>query len=219
MAQEGYLEEHVHQENDVRLNTPMTSTDNLSTSSSIECIRRLIKATYLFHIVLFRAVKIVAAVSFHSLMSMCSYLSVSPIKLARTNVEYIAGGMLKVDTTFQEPDTKLFRGLKSTLEHLPAPHVESSSDGTVIYVPDHFPPGSIMVFATTMLNIGADLDAFILTGADDALKEVDLVDLNAILFRCEAEERDVTCGLALTTLTSNLIFSWPRRYLYHSQLW
>jgi glycogen debranching enzyme len=48
------------------------------------------------------------------------------------------------------------------------------------------------------VDIKADLDALCTSGADEAFKNLDLVDLNVLLHRCDEEERDATgesiCG-------------------------
>lgn len=49
-----------------------------------------------------------------------------------------------------------------------------------------------MLFATQMVDIKADLDALCTSGADEAFKDLDLVDLNVLLHRCDEEERDAT---------------------------
>jgi len=56
-----------------------------------------------------------------------------------------------------------------------------------------------MVFATSMAGLTADLDEVCLSGADEAFKSLDLVDLNVVLFRADEEERDATgeCRLLL----------------------
>lgn len=63
-----------------------------------------------------------------------------------------------------------------------------------IVVPDHFPPGSIMVFATQMLGMDRDLDSFCKAGLEEAFVEagLDWVDLNVLLFRADGEEKDAT---------------------------
>lgn len=83
------------------------------------------------------------------------------------------------------------------MDLLPVEAVEGSDgDGSYseIIVPDNFPPGSIMLFKTQMEGVDADLDALCASGTEKAFGSLDLVDLNAILYRAEGEERDATGG-------------------------
>lgn len=63
-----------------------------------------------------------------------------------------------------------------------------------VVVPDEFPAGSVMVFATWMDDLPASLDETCASGADAAFGELDLVDLNVVLYRADGEERDATGG-------------------------
>jgi hypothetical protein len=93
-------------------------------------------------------------------------------------------------------DTKVLRGLPSTLVDLsPVIAVEGSDhDGpySEIVVPDKFPPGSIMLFATQLQGADPSLDEFCKSGVDEAFKDLNVIDLNVLLFRCDGEERDAT---------------------------
>ena len=63
-----------------------------------------------------------------------------------------------------------------------------------IVVPEYFPPGSIMLFETRLQGLDSSLDEFCSSGAEEAFGDLDLVDLNVVLFRAEGEERDATGG-------------------------
>jgi glycogen debranching enzyme len=63
---------------------------------------------------------------------------------------------------------------------------------TTISIPKYFPQGSVAVVATETIGCNEELDAFVRTGAIEAAKDLTLTDINAILYRCEAEERDAT---------------------------
>jgi glycogen debranching enzyme len=93
-------------------------------------------------------------------------------------------------------DTKVIRGLPSTLVDLPPVVAVEGSDHdgpySEIVVPDKFPPGSIMLFATQLQGVDPTLDEFCKSGADEAFKDLNLIDLNVLLFRCDGEERDAT---------------------------
>lgn len=51
-----------------------------------------------------------------------------------------------------------------------------------------------MLFETQLQGIEEDLDTFCRSGADDAFKDLDFVDLNVVLHRAEGEELDATSG-------------------------
>jgi len=93
-------------------------------------------------------------------------------------------------------DTKVLRGLPSTLVDLsPVVAVQGSDhDGpySEIVVPDKFPPGSIMLFATQLQGVDPTLDEFCKFGVDEAFKDLNVIDLNVVLFRCDGEEKDAT---------------------------
>lgn len=65
---------------------------------------------------------------------------------------------------------------------------------TTISVPGFFPQGSIAVVATETIGCNEELDSYVRTGAIEAAKNLSLIDINAILYRCESEERDATNG-------------------------
>lgn len=106
------------------------------------------------------------------------------------------GASLKVHSYDESKSTTTLEGLPSTLIDVPLPaqNVGEDEQGpfTEIVVPDVFPPGSIMVFATSMAGLSSDLDEVCLSGADEAFKSLDLVDLNVVLFRADGEEMDAT---------------------------
>ena len=81
------------------------------------------------------------------------------------------------------------------LEH---PKVSSGKDWqgetTEIVVPEFFPPGSICLMKTWVEQYDDTIDSFIRTGADKAMSSLSLVDLNALLYRCDGEERDLSKG-------------------------
>jgi glycogen debranching enzyme len=93
-------------------------------------------------------------------------------------------------------DTEVIRGLPSTLVDLPPVAAVEGSDHdgpySEIVVPDKFPPGSVMLFATQLQGVDPALDEFCKSSVDEAFKDLDLIDLNVLLFRCDGEERDAT---------------------------
>lgn len=134
---------------------------------------------------------------------------VNPVKLRRTKAQFIVGTTIEIQSYDIQPDANLLRGLPSTLKYIPSFQVPEHSDEDGPYselvVPDYFPPGSIVVFATQMEGIESSLDEFCTTGADEAFADLDLVDLNALLHRCDGEERDATGKVILGEPTARLL--------------
>jgi glycogen debranching enzyme len=122
-----------------------------------------------------------------------------PTNLPGTAATLIGSWSLEVDNS---PETRAaVMGDKTTLRGLPASTkslqgitIETSGDSTTIQIPEYFPPGSIALFETSVPSAEhADgLDRFVTSGARAAFKDVNLADLNIILYRCEAEERDLS---------------------------
>lgn len=78
------------------------------------------------------------------------------------------------------------------------PTVKKDTNGlsySEIVVPDTFPPGSVLIFATWMDDLKAELDDFCSSGAVEAFKELDMVDLNSTIYRADGEERDAGASL------------------------
>ena len=123
---------------------------------------------------------------------------VNPIKLRKTGAKFILGASLLVSSKNCE-DEDYLRGLTANLIELPEVIVSQGLDQegtyTEIVVPDIFPPGSIMLFRTYLQDYDSSLDAFCISGAQEAFSELDLVDLNVILYRADGEERDATDGV------------------------
>jgi glycogen debranching enzyme len=120
-------------------------------------------------------------------------------KLPGTKAKLIGSWNLEVDNS---PETRArIIGDKTTLRGLPAQThnlkgviVEDVGDSTTISIPDKFPPGSIALFETWVPTAEhADgLDKYVTSGARAAFRDVNLTDLNYILYRCDPEERDAT---------------------------
>ncbi|KAI9745425.1 MAG: hypothetical protein M1818_000959 [Claussenomyces sp. TS43310] len=125
----------------------------------------------------------------------------SPVHLKGTQARHLGSWMLEVDDSEEarqkvSEDKSYLRGLPSRVRDLPGVRMESKDDETVITVRDKFPPGSIALFETWIpaAEHSAGLDTFVTSGAKTAFANVDLVDLNFILYRCEAEELDSSDG-------------------------
>lgn len=127
--------------------------------------------------------------------------SLDPVYLTGTRAKLIAGWKLDVDNTPDarekvDKDEKYLRGLPSQLMNLEGMKIEETERNTVVSIPKEFPPGSIAVLETWIPKeaLSAGLSEYIISGADEAFASLDLIDLNFVLYRCDAEERDSTAG-------------------------
>jgi glycogen debranching enzyme len=125
----------------------------------------------------------------------------NPVHLTGTKARHLGSWMLEVDNSEEARkvilgDEKYLRGLPSKVIDLPGVRMESKGDETVITVREKFPPGSIALFETWIPTAehAAGLDTFVMSGAKAAFSELNLVDLNFVLYRCEAEELDSSYG-------------------------
>lgn len=125
----------------------------------------------------------------------------SPVHLTGTKARHLGSWMLEVDSSEEAVkealgDKKYLRGLPSKVVDLPGIRMEVKADETVISVRDKFPPGSIALFETWIPEAEhtSGLDQYVTSGARVAFSNVDLVDLNFVLYRCEAEELDSSNG-------------------------
>ncbi|KAM0721639.1 hypothetical protein Q7P37_002564 [Cladosporium fusiforme] len=91
---------------------------------------------------------------------------------------------------------KVLRGVPSHTKDIRGVVVESNGDDSIIRIPGQFPPGSIAVFETWIpaAEHSEGLDKYTTSGARDAFKDVGLTDLNAIMYRADAEERAASGG-------------------------
>ncbi|KAI1322223.1 glycoside hydrolase family 133 protein [Xylariaceae sp. FL0255] len=125
----------------------------------------------------------------------------SSVRLGGTKVRHLGSWMLEVDASDEskkevEDDKRYLRGLPSRVIDLPGIRMEVKGDETIITVRDKFPPGSIALFETWIpaAEHSAGLDNYVTSGAKAAMSELGLADLNFLLYRCEAEERDGSQG-------------------------
>ena len=125
----------------------------------------------------------------------------SPVHLGGTKARHLGSWMLEVDTSDEAKkealeDKKYLKGLPSKVIDLPGIRMESGTDETIISVRDKFPPGSIALFETWIPSAehASGLDTYVTSGAKAAFANIDLVDLNFVLYRCDAEELDSSEG-------------------------
>ncbi|KAK7951553.1 glycogen debranching enzyme [Apiospora aurea] len=125
----------------------------------------------------------------------------NPVHLGGTKARHLGSWMLEVDQSDEakkaaNDDKKYLRGLPSRVVDVPGIRMEVKSDETIITVRDKFPPGSIALFETWIPSAehSAGLDTYVTSGGTAAMSELDVVDLNFLLYRCDAEERDGSDG-------------------------
>ncbi|XXG94514.1 hypothetical protein Hte_000771 [Hypoxylon texense] len=125
----------------------------------------------------------------------------SAVHLGGTKARHLGSWMLEVNASEEakrevESDKKYLRGLPSRVVDVPGIRLEVKSDETVITVRDKFPPGSIALFETWIpaAEHSSGLDTYVTSGAKEVMAELDLIDLNFLLYRCDAEERDGSSG-------------------------
>ena len=124
---------------------------------------------------------------------------VNTITLPGTKVEVVLCQKLSVSgNKLQNDDPKYLRGLPASVDDIPHPKINVNRDGqgerTEIIVPDFFPPGSICLLKTWVDNFDDSIDSFVRSDAHEAMANLNLVDLNALLYRCDGEERDLSNG-------------------------
>lgn len=125
----------------------------------------------------------------------------SPVHLTGTKARHLGSWMLEVNDSHESinailSDKKYLKGLPSKVIDLQGVHMQSNENETIITVQGKFPPGSIALFETWIPSAehALGLDTFVTSGAKAAFGNVDFIDLNFILYRCEAEELDSSEG-------------------------
>lgn len=171
MAIQGFEEGHVHQENDYIV------------------LHRVQPTTQKGYI-------LVAHTAFKKGSKDRGYID--PIKLRSTRVKYITGYTIDIPSYETVKDESTLRGLPGKITEIPTIVVPQGLDAegpfSEIIVPEYFPPGSFILFETRLEGLDPGLDQLCASGAEQAFKDLDLVELNVVLFRCEGEERDATNG-------------------------
>lgn len=127
--------------------------------------------------------------------------ALAPAHLIGTKANLIGSWMLEVDVDDATKDSVLadkylLRGLPSVVSELSGVGLYSNDYETVITPPKYFPPGSIALFETWIPGAehSEGLDKFITSDASKAFGDLNLLDLNFVLYRCESEEKDFSGG-------------------------
>ncbi|KAK9478635.1 glucanotransferase domain of glycogen debranching enzyme-domain-containing protein [Lipomyces japonicus] len=118
-----------------------------------------------------------------------------PVILQGTFAKSVLCNSLVKKSDYKHSDTEL-KGIPVEVEELQSPSVtyDAVHDRTEIVLPDHFPSGSIALLRTWIPSAEESVDQFIRSDAGDAVKDLNLIDLNLALYRCDGEERDSTGG-------------------------
>ncbi|THY79535.1 hypothetical protein D6C86_02114 [Aureobasidium pullulans] len=123
-----------------------------------------------------------------------------PVHLTGSKASLLGAWNLEVDQSHEAKQAalkdKVLRGLNANTKDIRGVKVDNQGDTAVITVPEKFPPGSIAVFETWIPSAehSEGLDKYVTSGGRDAFKDCDLNDLNAILYRADAEERATSGG-------------------------
>ncbi|KAI0057454.1 glycoside hydrolase family 13 protein [Artomyces pyxidatus] len=168
----GYEEGHVHQENDYLV------------------MHRVQPSTQ-------KGYLLVAHTAFGSSRGSKDRGFIEPVRLRGSRAKFVFGASVEFSGA-GTADPNLFTGIPAKLVPLSPVNPHEGSDGAGPYsdvvVPDYFPPGSIMIFETQLQGLDLTLDTFCSSDVEEAFKDLDLVDLNVVLFRSEGEETDATSG-------------------------
>lgn len=116
-----------------------------------------------------------------------------PVDLKGTKVKAEFAYVLKQTGDFEDDKDKLY-GVPCELVDIESPEIEFNGEDSIIRVNDSFAAGSIAVFSTTIPTANDSLDSFVKLGAIEASMDLSLYDLNALLYKCEPEERDASEG-------------------------
>ncbi|KAK9462891.1 glucanotransferase domain of glycogen debranching enzyme-domain-containing protein [Lipomyces oligophaga] len=118
-----------------------------------------------------------------------------PIFLQGTFARPVLTSMLRKTGEYKDSDTQL-NGIPVEVVDLQAADViyDSTNNQSVVNLPELFPPGSIALIRTWIPSAEESVDDFVVSGAQEAVQNLDLIDLNIILYRCDGEERDLSQG-------------------------
>lgn len=119
-----------------------------------------------------------------------------PVVLSQTTCKLRFGYTLEKVGDLPTDDDKLIKGIRTRLREIDNFKIFYNVDtqSSEITLPENFSQGSIAIFETQQNGVDDFLDHYIRSGAINATKELDFESLNAILYRCEAEELDISGG-------------------------
>ncbi|KAG6007007.1 hypothetical protein E4U21_006527 [Claviceps maximensis] len=127
--------------------------------------------------------------------------SLTPVQLAGTRAQHLGSWSLEVDASQDATkqavgNSQFLVGLPSRVIDVGGVNLDVHGDDSIITVRDNFPPGSIALFETWIpaAEHSAGLDNYVTSGARTAWSQLSLLDLNFLLYRCEAEELDSSGG-------------------------
>ena len=125
----------------------------------------------------------------------------SPVHLAGTKIKPLGAWVLEVDQSEQAKksaadDKKHLVGLPARVRNIKGSTISYENGDTTITLADYFPPGCVALYETWVPSAehSQGLGTFMASGTDEAFGELDLIDLNFVLYRCDAEERDLSDG-------------------------
>lgn len=128
--------------------------------------------------------------------------TLTPVKLQGTDVKFEFSYRLEKRGNYAH-DGKKLTGIPTALVELESPEIVSTGAGSAINLSNDFAPGSIAVFSTKIPTANEKLDLFVKQGAIEASVDLNLYDLNAVLYKCDQEERDASHGTSGTYYIPN----------------
>lgn len=117
----------------------------------------------------------------------------SDIRLEGTKAEVVLSTSIEKTGDYKNDETVL-KSIPTKIVDLEHPTIYKDGNDTVIRLDGHFPQGSIALIKTTVQNIEGDLGDFIRSGADEAVADLNPLELNAALYKCDGEEHDSSQG-------------------------
>lgn len=121
----------------------------------------------------------------------------SDVFLEGTKAECVLSVSLRATNEKFDDDEELV-GIPTEVVQLNKPSIEYNSEknGSIIRPLDsgEFPQGSIAIFKTYQYDVNKDLDSLCRSGASEAVSQLDLIDMNVLLYKVEGEEREYGDG-------------------------
>ncbi|KAG0196511.1 hypothetical protein BGX28_010038 [Mortierella sp. GBA30] len=128
---------------------------------------------------------------------------IQPIKLRDSTAKVLMSVGLVVSSRTIDINGEYLEGLSGKLVELSSPKISLLSDAqgafTQVEIPDRFPGGSIILLETAVdSKVPSNIEDLVKTIPDNVFGQLNWVELNIALYRCDGEERDLTplTGLA-----------------------